>query len=176
MADLDGLCRGARTRLSALIASRAATGYRDLPLQWKRRCGRTAGTEKWFRRAYDDLAVLVRPGKWRKAVFSSNHRACVMAGMGVADGRAVQALDSVASIWRRRTVSFLQQPPFSQYYVHLGEISSIRRDTKRTPVFSVIPIRGSWWRNIGLGVAIKRSIITNASARQRVSDQRCASL
>jgi cellobiose phosphorylase len=47
-----------------------------------------------------------------------------MAGIGVADGRARQALDSVAARLATPHGIVLQQPAYSQYYLHLGEISS----------------------------------------------------
>ena len=49
---------------------------------------------------------------------------CVMAGCGVTDGRARQALDSVKKNWRLAHGIMLLQPAYSRYYLHLGEISS----------------------------------------------------
>jgi cellobiose phosphorylase len=47
-----------------------------------------------------------------------------MAGLGVENGNAVKALDSVAEHLATPHGIVLQQPAFSQYYLHLGEISS----------------------------------------------------
>jgi len=47
-----------------------------------------------------------------------------MAGLGVGNGNAVKALDSVAEHLATPHGIVLQQPAFSQYYLHLGEISS----------------------------------------------------
>jgi len=47
-----------------------------------------------------------------------------MAGLGIEDGRAMQALDSVSEHLSTPHGIVLQQPAFSKYYLHLGEISS----------------------------------------------------
>jgi cellobiose phosphorylase len=47
-----------------------------------------------------------------------------MAGVGLDDGRAARALESVAKYLATSHGIVLQQPAFSQYYLHLGEISS----------------------------------------------------
>jgi cellobiose phosphorylase len=47
-----------------------------------------------------------------------------MAGMGIEDGRAKQALDYVSECLATPHGIVLQQPAFSKYYIHLGEISS----------------------------------------------------
>jgi cellobiose phosphorylase len=47
-----------------------------------------------------------------------------MAGLGVENGNAVKALDSVDEHLATPHGIVLQQPAFSQYYLHLGEISS----------------------------------------------------
>jgi cellobiose phosphorylase len=47
-----------------------------------------------------------------------------MAGLGVENGNAVKALDSVNEHLATPHGIVLQQPAFSQYYLHLGEISS----------------------------------------------------
>ena len=47
-----------------------------------------------------------------------------MAGLGLQDGKAVRALDSVEKYLATPHGIVLQQPAFSKYYLHLGEISS----------------------------------------------------
>src|SRR5690242_15550210 len=47
-----------------------------------------------------------------------------MAGLGVENGNAVKALDAVGEHLATPHGIVLQQPAFSQYYLHLGEISS----------------------------------------------------
>jgi cellobiose phosphorylase len=49
---------------------------------------------------------------------------CVMAGIGLQDGRAAQALAAVNEHLATPHGIVLQQPAYSRYYVHMGEISS----------------------------------------------------
>ena len=49
---------------------------------------------------------------------------CVMAGIGLEDGKARQALASVRERLATPHGIVLQQPAYSRYYLHLGEISS----------------------------------------------------
>ena len=49
---------------------------------------------------------------------------CVMAGIGLKDGLARTALESVDQLLATRHGIVLQQPPYTRYYLHLGEISS----------------------------------------------------
>jgi cellobiose phosphorylase len=82
---------------------------------------------EWFRRAYDDYGhVLGSKENTEGQIFIEPQGICVMAGLGVdaAPGNAVRALDSVAKHLATPHGIVLQQPAFSQYYLHLGEISS----------------------------------------------------
>jgi len=85
----------------------------------------------WFRRAYDDYGhVLGSKENTEGQIFIEPQGICVMAGLGVgtvpgsSSGNAVKALDSVAKHLATPHGIVLQQPAFSQYYLHLGEISS----------------------------------------------------
>ncbi len=79
----------------------------------------------WFQRAYDDFGnVLGSKHNNEGKIFIEPQGICVMAGMGLADGRAEKALNSVAEHLATPHGIVLQQPAFSQYYLHLGEISS----------------------------------------------------
>ncbi len=80
---------------------------------------------EWFRRAYDDFArALGSKENDEGKIFIEPQGICVMAGLGVEDGRAVQALNSVDKHLATTHGIVLQQPAFSKYYLHLGEISS----------------------------------------------------
>jgi len=80
---------------------------------------------EWFRRAYDDFGqVLGSKVNEEGRIFIEPQGICVMAGLGVGDGRAEQALNSVAEHLATPHGIILQQPAFSKYYLHLGEISS----------------------------------------------------
>jgi cellobiose phosphorylase len=79
----------------------------------------------WFRRAYDDFS---RPIGSRECdegqIFIEPQGMCILAGIGAQDGYAVKALDSVREHLATPHGIVLQQPAYSQYYLHLGEISS----------------------------------------------------
>jgi cellobiose phosphorylase len=80
---------------------------------------------KWFRRAFDDFGrVLGSQENDEGRIFIEPQGVCVMAGLGIKDGRAMQALDSVSHHLATPHGIVLQQPAFSKYYLHLGEISS----------------------------------------------------
>jgi cellobiose phosphorylase len=80
---------------------------------------------EWFRRAYDDYGhVLGSKENTEGQIFIEPQGICIMAGLGVGNGNAVKALDSVGEHLATPHGIVLQQPAFSQYYLHLGEISS----------------------------------------------------
>jgi cellobiose phosphorylase len=79
----------------------------------------------WFRRAYDDFSDPVGSRKCTEGqIFIEPQGLCVMAGLGIVDGRARQALDSVAERLATPHGIMLHQPGFTHYYLNLGEISS----------------------------------------------------
>ncbi|HNB36415.1 MAG TPA: glycosyl transferase [Anaerolineales bacterium] len=80
---------------------------------------------EWFRRAYDDFGhVLGSKENDEGKIFIEPQGICVMAGLGVEDGRAEKAMNSVNEYLATPHGIILQQPAFSKYYLHLGEISS----------------------------------------------------
>ena len=79
----------------------------------------------WFRRAYDAYGhALGSKDNAEGRIFIEPQGICVMAGLGLADGRAQSALDSVAEHLATPHGVVLHQPAFTRYYLHLGEISS----------------------------------------------------
>jgi cellobiose phosphorylase len=79
----------------------------------------------WFRRAYDYFGNPVGSASCEEGqIFIEPQGMCVMAGIGVADGRAVQALDSVAARLDTPHGIVLHQPAYARYHVELGEIGS----------------------------------------------------
>jgi cellobiose phosphorylase len=79
----------------------------------------------WFCRAYDDFGhVLGSKDNEEGRIFIEPQGMCVMAGLGLENGRAGKALDAVAEQLATTHGIVLQQPAFSKYYLHLGEISS----------------------------------------------------
>jgi cellobiose phosphorylase len=86
----------------------------------------TAGWDgEWFRRAYDDSSMPIGSRTCHEGqIFIEPQGICVMAGLGLVDGRAQQALDSVAARLATAHGIVLLQPAYSRYYLNLGEIST----------------------------------------------------
>jgi len=79
----------------------------------------------WFLRAYDALGHKVGSHEREEGrIFIESNGMCVLAGIGLQDGRAEQALAAVNEHLATPHGIVLQQPAYSRYYVHLGEISS----------------------------------------------------
>ena len=79
----------------------------------------------WFRRAYDAFGEPVGSAECDEGqIFIEPQGMCVMAGIGLDDGRAEQALASVAERLATPHGIVLQQPAYSHYYLNLGEIST----------------------------------------------------
>jgi len=79
----------------------------------------------WFRRAYDDFSNVIGSKECQEGqIFIEPQGICILAGIGVQSGLAKKALDSVAERLATPHGIILQQPAYSQYYLHLGEISS----------------------------------------------------
>jgi cellobiose phosphorylase len=79
----------------------------------------------WFLRAYDDFGEKIGSRECQEGrVFVEPQGMCVLAGIGLDDGRAERALAAVYENLATPHGIVLQQPAYSQYYLHLGEISS----------------------------------------------------
>jgi cellobiose phosphorylase len=79
----------------------------------------------WFLRAYDAFGNKVGSHECEEGrVFIESNGICVMAGIGLQDGRAEKALAAVNEHLATPHGIVLQQPAYSRYYVHMGEISS----------------------------------------------------
>jgi cellobiose phosphorylase len=80
---------------------------------------------EWFLRAYGNSGNKVGSKECEEGkIFIEPQGFCVLAGIGLQDGKALKALDSVNKILATRHGIVLQQPAYSRYYLHLGEISS----------------------------------------------------
>jgi cellobiose phosphorylase len=80
---------------------------------------------EWFVRAYDDSGEKIGSKECAEGkIFIETQGFCVLAGIGLEDGRARQALDSVRKHLATPHGIVLQQPAYSRYYINLGEISS----------------------------------------------------
>jgi cellobiose phosphorylase len=79
----------------------------------------------WFLRAYDANGNPIGSRKCDEGqLFIEPQGICVMAGIGLEDGRAKQALQAVKERLATPHGILLHQPAYSRYYLHLGEISS----------------------------------------------------
>ncbi len=111
--------------LPASNAQMTASFYLDTAAEMEATIWKTGWDGAWFKRAYDDSGkVLGSKENVEGKIFIEPQGICIMAGLGIDDGRAMKALDSVGKQLATRHGIVLQQPAFSQYYIHLGEISS----------------------------------------------------
>jgi cellobiose phosphorylase len=80
---------------------------------------------EWFLRAYDDSGGKVGSRECEEGrIFIEAQGICVLAGLGLADGRAEKALTAVGEHLATSHGIMLHQPAYTRYYLHLGEISS----------------------------------------------------
>lgn len=91
----------------------------------------TAAIEKdgwdgeWFIRAYDAEGNKVGSHECEEGqIYIEPQGFCVLAGVGVENGLAKKALDSVKEKLDTKYGIVLLQPPYTKYYLNLGEISS----------------------------------------------------
>jgi cellobiose phosphorylase len=79
----------------------------------------------WFLRAYDDASQPVGSKTCEEGqIFIEPQGICILAGIGLQDGRALKALDAINERLATPHGIILQQPAFTRYYLNLGEISS----------------------------------------------------
>ena len=80
---------------------------------------------EWFLRAYDANGEKIGSNECIEGkIFIEPQGMCVMAGIGKENGFASKALESVEKFLDTKYGIVLQQPPYSKYYINLGEISS----------------------------------------------------
>lgn len=81
--------------------------------------------ERWFLRAYDAFGNPVGSSECKEGkIFIEPQGFCVMAGIGLDDGFAVKALDSVQEFLDTEYGIMLVWPPYTEYDLKLGEITS----------------------------------------------------
>lgn len=92
----------------------------------------TAGWDgDWFLRAYDALGDKVGTHEDTEGqIYIEPQGMCVMAGIGVDDGKAATALASVRDKLTSRWGTAILAPAYSTYRIELGEISSYPRGYK----------------------------------------------
>ena len=80
---------------------------------------------RWFLRAYDYFGNRVGSAANDEGqIFIEPQGICVIAGIGLDDGRARRSLDSVRELLATEHGAVLLQPAYSRYRIELGEISS----------------------------------------------------
>ena len=86
----------------------------------------TAGWDgEWFVRAYDANGEKVGSHECEEGkIFIEPQGFCVLAGIGVKEGKAQQALASVEKYLDTKYGIMILQPSYTHYYLNLGEISS----------------------------------------------------
>ncbi|MDZ7265382.1 MAG: glycosyl transferase [candidate division KSB1 bacterium] len=86
---------------------------------------------EWFLRAYDYFGNKVGSHENEEGkIFIEPQGFCVMAGIGLEDGRAQLALDSVKKYLDCEHGIVLNNPAFTKYHIHLGEISTYPKGYK----------------------------------------------
>ena len=80
---------------------------------------------EWFLRAYDAFGEKIGSNENEEGkIFIEPQGFCVLAGVGVKEGHARKALDSVKEHLDTKYGIMLQQPAYRTYHLNLGEISS----------------------------------------------------
>ena len=80
---------------------------------------------EWFLRAYDAFGDKVGSNECEEGkIYIEPQGFCVLADIGVKEGHAKKALDSVRKYLDTKYGIVLQQPAYSKYCLNLGEISS----------------------------------------------------
>ncbi|MFC1922578.1 GH36-type glycosyl hydrolase domain-containing protein [Chloroflexota bacterium] len=106
-------------------SSQGFGSYAQLASQMESAIWESGWDGDWFLRAYDDFGNPLGSKECEEGqIFIEPQGMCVMSGLGIEDGRAMQALDAVAEHLATAHGIVLHQPAFSRYYLHLGEIST----------------------------------------------------
>jgi cellobiose phosphorylase len=80
---------------------------------------------EWFLRAYDDSGAKVGSDECAEGkIFIESNGYCVLAGIGLDDGKAAKAMTSVGKHLATEHGIVVLQPAYTHYYINLGEISS----------------------------------------------------
>ena len=97
----------------------------------------------WFRRAYDYFGNVVGSSENEEGqIFIEPQGMCVMAGVGVENGIAARALDSVRERLATPHGIVLLQPAYRRTTWSSARSPPTRRGTRRTPASSATPTRG----------------------------------
>jgi cellobiose phosphorylase len=126
---IAGLFVLASKELAAIAAQRGLAGeaehYLAAAAKMEKVIHQHGWDGNWFIRAYNDFgqpigSKVCKEGK----IFIESQGMCIMAGVGLDDGKAKRTLESVNQHLATKHGIVLQQPAFSKYYIEMGEISS----------------------------------------------------
>lgn len=116
--DYIELCRRRGDTAEAERASEEARKMYDTVLKY-------GWDGDWFLRAYDAFGGKIGSHECEEGqIFIEPQGFCVMAGIGVKEGLALRALDSVKERLDTKYGIVLNQPAYTKYHLELGEISS----------------------------------------------------
>lgn len=102
-----------------------AAGYRDEAARMATVVAEHGWDGEWFRRAYDHFGTPVGSAENEEGqIYIEPQGTCVMADIGLDDGRARQALDAVDAHLTTEHGIVLHQPAYTRYHLELGEIST----------------------------------------------------
>ena len=87
-----------------------------------------------FIRAYDYFGNKIGSKENEEGkIFIESQGYCIMAGVGLEDGKAKQALESVKKYLDCEYGIVLNNPAFSKYYINMEKFQHIRRDIRKMP-------------------------------------------
>jgi cellobiose phosphorylase len=105
--------------------ARSAAHYLKLSEDMTRTIYQHGWDGEWFLRAYDALGQKVGSAECEEGkIYIEPQGFCVLAGVGLENGYAQKALDSVNKQLVTQHGIVVLQPVYSKYYLNLGEISS----------------------------------------------------
>jgi cellobiose phosphorylase len=126
---IAGLFVHAGRELAAMANHRGlaaeAAGYLDEVEMMERAVLQHGWDGDWFLRAYDGFGAKVGSRECEEGrIFIESNGFCVLAGIGLEDGKAARALAATREHLATPHGIVLHQPAYSRYYLNLGEISS----------------------------------------------------
>lgn len=118
-------CKEMSALLEFLGDSAKARYYADRAEEMKTIVYKYGWDGEWFLRAYDAMSRKIGSKENEEGkIFIESQGWCILGGIGLENGYALKALDSVKKYLATPNGIILQQPAYSRYYVHLGEVSS----------------------------------------------------
>lgn len=126
---IAGLFCAASTEMAALAdhagSPEVAAAYRAARTAMATTVGSAAWDGSWFVRAYDHFGNKVGSDECAEGkIFIESQGWAILGGIGLEDGRAEQALNSVAEHLATEHGIMVLQPAYTGYHIELGEITT----------------------------------------------------